>query len=96
MPRAALDLENVYAYIFYELEAPAAAHSLMQKIENSFMRLQDWPKSCPMCQDDILHQKGYRKLLVDNYIALYTVDNTAKTVTIIRVVHGRQEYAGFV
>jgi len=96
MPRAVIDLENIFNYISMELSAPQAAHKLMQKIEDSFMRLQDFPESCPMCQDDLLRQKGYRKLVVNNYIALYLVDINARTVTIMRVVHGRQEYSAFV
>jgi len=95
MPRAAADLENIYEYISRELAAPTAANNLMNKMDASFLRLRDMPESCPMCQDDILFQKGYRKLVVNNYIALYTVDNNAKTVTVMRVFHGRQAYASF-
>ena len=96
MPRAAVDLDSIFEYISNELAAPVAAHNLMEKIEASFLRLQDMPESCPACQDDILKQKGYRKLVVKNYIALYTVNHADKTVTVMRVVHGRQEYAPYV
>ena len=96
MPRAAIDLDSIYNYISFELAAPAAAHNLMLKIEQSFMRLQDFPESCPICQDEMLRQRGYRKMVVNHYIALYTVDSSAKSVTVMRVVHGRQDYAGFV
>jgi addiction module RelE/StbE family toxin len=96
MPRAAVDLDNIYEYISNELSAPVAAHNLMQKIEESFMLLRDFPEMCPMCEDEILRQKGYRKLVVNSYIALYTADKVAKAVTVMRVVHGRQEYSAFV
>jgi addiction module RelE/StbE family toxin len=96
MPRAADDLRNIYEYIAHELSAPKAAHSLMTQLESSFMRLRELPESCPMCQDDTLFQKGYRKLTVDNFIALYKTNKQEKTVTVMRVVHGRQEYARFV
>ena len=96
MPRAVSDLENIYDYIEQEHDAPAAAQKLMVKIENSFMRLRDMPESCPPCQDKILFQKGYRMLVIAGYIALYTVDNIKKTVTVMRVVHGRQDYTRFV
>jgi addiction module RelE/StbE family toxin len=96
MPRAAVDLDNIYEYISKELSAPMAAHNLMQKVEDAFLLLRDFPEMCPLCEDEILQQKGYRKLVVNNYIALYTVDNSAKAVTVMRVVHGRQEYSAFV
>ena len=96
MPRAADDLTSIYDYISRELSAPAAAHNLMGGIEAAFLRLQKYPESSPVCQDDVLQRKGYRKLHVNHYIALYTVDHTAKTVTVMRVIHGRQNYARFV
>ena len=96
MPRAVVDLDNIYGYIAGELSAPKAARELMEKIESSFMRLRTMPASCPECQDDILRQKGYRKLVVNNYIALYMVSHPEKTVTVMRVVHGRREYSAFV
>jgi len=96
MPRAALDLDSIYGYIANELAAPIAAHNLMEKIETSFFRLQEMLESCPECQDDILKQKRYRKLVVNNYIALYTIDYVAKIITVMRVVNGRQEYSVFV
>ena len=96
MPRAENDIINIFEYLSQELSVPAAAHGQMRDIENAFLRLQDFPESSPVCQDSILRRKGYRKLLVNNYIALYTVDNAERTVTIMRVVHGRQNYARFV
>ncbi len=96
MPRAAIDMDNIYGYISQELSAPAAAQKLMEKIETSLMSLCDMPERCPVCRDSILQQKGYRKLIVGNYVALFIVDNKAKTVTIMRVFHGRQDYTNYV
>ena len=96
MPRAAADLDSIYEYISQELTAPMAAQSLMQKVEDSFMRLRDFPETGSICQDELLQRKGYRKLVVNKYIGLYTVNHVEKTVIIMRVVHSRQNYASFV
>jgi len=96
MPVAANDLRGIYEYISQELSAPLAAHNLMEKVEKSFLFLREMPESCPRCQNGVLYQKGLRKLLVGNYIALYTIDKISKTVLVMRVVHGRQEYSTMV
>ena len=95
MPRAAIDLDSIFAYISNELSSPKAAQNLMLKVHNSFMRLRDVPESCPLCQDEILLAKGYRKLVVNNYIALYTVNHETRAVVVMRVFHGRQDYASY-
>ena len=95
MPRAAADLDSIFTYITDELSSPKAAQNLMLKIENSFMRLRDMPESCPLCQDEILFAKGYRKLVVSNYVALYTVNHETRAVVVMRVFHGRQDYASY-
>lgn len=40
----------------------------------------------------ILIIKGYRKLIIDNYILFYLVDEENKQVTIMRVLYGKQKY----
>ena len=37
------------------------------------------------------HQ-DYRKMVVDNYVVAYVIDEEAKQVLIIRVVHGKRDY----
>jgi len=56
------------------------------------MRLKDFPFSCSYVDGAFLKRKGYRKLIVDNYIAFYLVDEEEKQVVIMRVLYGRQKY----
>ncbi len=91
-PKANDDLDEIYSYIAGELYSADAADNLMYKIETSIMRLVDFPFSCSFVHDDILKEKGYRKLVIDNYIAFYIVDETEKQVVIMRVLYGRQKY----
>ncbi|MFZ3578031.1 type II toxin-antitoxin system RelE/ParE family toxin [Virgibacillus sp. DJP39] len=66
--------------------------TIMEKIETSIMRLKDFPFSCSLVTDEILKDKGYRKLIVENYIALYLVRKVEKQVIVMRVPHGGQNY----
>ena len=60
------------------------------------MRLSEFPLSCSFVEDKILENKGYRKLIVDNYIAFYIVNEQKKEVVIMRVLYGRQKYDNYI
>lgn len=77
-PAAKEDLEKIYGYITNELYNESAAKNLLDKIEESFMRLKDFPFSCNFVADEFLKNKGYRKLIIDNYIGFYIVDEVKK------------------
>ncbi|MEQ6376339.1 type II toxin-antitoxin system RelE/ParE family toxin [Bacillaceae bacterium S4-13-56] len=91
-PKAFEDLDEIYSYISTDLYNEGAADNLMEKIEMSIMRLKDFPFSCSFVTDEILKDKGYRKLIVENYIALYLVREEEKQVVVMRVLYGGQKY----
>ena len=49
------------------------------------------PERCPRPRDLALAAKGYRCLLVKNYLVFYVVDRD--TVQIRRVLYGRRDYS---
>ncbi len=91
-PKAREDLDKIYSYITGELYAPEAANSLLEKIEAGIMRLSDFPFACSHVEDEFLRGKGYRKLIIDNYIAFYIVTEEEKQVVVMRVLYGRRKY----
>ena len=93
-PIASEDLEKIYRYISNELYAEGAAANLLEKIKQSIIRLKEYPFSCNYVEDEFLKMKGYRKLIVENYIAFYLVDEANEQVTIMRVLYVRQKYQG--
>ncbi len=62
------------------------------KIENSIMLLRSFPYSCSFVLDDLMRSKGYRKLIVNNYIVFYLVNEIEKQVVIMRILYGAQNY----
>jgi plasmid stabilization system protein ParE len=42
---------------------------------------------------ETLNKKGCRKLIIDNYIAFYLINDEDRTVTIMCVIYGRRNYA---
>jgi len=96
VPKAFEDLDDIYSYITHELYNERTADNLMKKIETSIMRLKDFPFSCSFVKDEILKEKGYRKLVIENYIAFYLVREKGKQVVIMRVLFAGQKYQDFI
>jgi toxin ParE1/3/4 len=91
-PKAADDLDNIYRYISEELFAASAATNILERIEKEIIRLKEFPFSCNHVADEFLRNKGYRKLIVDNYIVFYLIEEEKDQVIIMRVLYGKQNY----
>lgn len=85
------ELNEIYEYISTQLLEQAIANKLMNKIEQKVLRLKDNPYSCAEIHIKP-HNESYRKLVVDNYIVLYGVDEKYKQVIIYRVIYGKMDY----
>lgn len=91
-PMAADDLGNIYRYISEELFTASAATNILKRIEKEIIRLKEFPFSCNYVADEFLRNKGYRKLIVDNYIVFYLTKEEKDQVIIMRVLYGKQNY----
>ena len=69
-----------------------AAIKLLNKINEKFDSIASFPKSSPLLNNDYVTNKNIRKLLIDNYIAFYEVDDINKEIKIIRIIYGMQNY----
>ena len=56
------------------------------------MRLKDFPYSCSFVLDEPLKSRGYRRLIVDNYIVFYLVNEMEKQVVVMRILYGAQNF----
>lgn len=91
-PKAFEDLDEIYGYIANDLYNEDAAGILMEKIETNIMRLKYYPFSCSYVSERLLKEKGYRKLIVDNYIVFHLVKEAENEVLIMRVLYAKQKY----
>jgi len=90
------DLDEIFLYISENLHAPMAANNLMDEIENSIKSLCLFPYKSPLSIDIMLIQKGYRKLIIENYIALYLIDEDNKQIIIARIFYGAMDYGKYI
>ncbi|UMZ74524.1 type II toxin-antitoxin system RelE/ParE family toxin [Natranaerofaba carboxydovora] len=91
-PAAYADLDNIYKYIVNDLYNRPAAENLIDKIEEAFLRLREFPFFCNLVEDEILKNKGYRKLIIENYVGFYIINEEKNEVIIMRVLYSKQKY----
>lgn len=91
-PAAREDLDEIYEYISDCLFNPRAAADVIGEIETSLLSLRNFPFRCESSQNEILRLRGYRKLTVQNYVALYIVEQVSKSVIVMRIFHGSMDY----
>lgn len=90
------DLEESLEYIANTLDNERAAFNLLKIVKEKIAALQDFPEMYRFCDDERLRQKEIRKMLVKNYLVLYTVDYKNKAINVLRFVYAKRDYAKFV
>ena len=84
-PRAYRDIEEIYTYISEEKLSPEIAEKLTCRIWNRLRSLQVFPYAHQERLVGRYAGKGYRQLMIDNYIAIYRIDEKQKTVFVITI-----------
>ncbi len=70
--------------------SPSAALRYYDKLTEEIASLSTMPERCPRPRDLALAAKGYRYLIVENYLIFYVVSEG--TVQIRRILYGRRDY----
>ena len=86
------DLMNAADYIEFTLLNPQAADDLLDKAEEVIGDLASLPQRNKLIEDPVLKAWGIRFILVNNYIAFYTIAEETKTVHILRFVYGKRNW----
>lgn len=87
------DTSGIAKYIAHELKNPQAAVSFLDDVDESYCRVVANPRLYALCNDARLERMGYRKIVIKNYLILYRIDEGNKTVYIVRIVYGGQNYS---
>ena len=85
LPVARKDMIEIVRYISRELQNPDAADRLAVELVNA-------AESAPAYQPIRSLKHEYRKILVQNYLMFYWVDEEERLVTVARVVYAKRDY----
>ena len=91
-PLAYEDMDEIDDYISVTLGNLEAAEKLLSKIEQELQHLTRYPRIGAQPRDTFLASKGYRKLVVENYLVFYILHDTEHEVVVMRVLYGAREY----
>ena len=75
LKRAQADLLEIVAYI--RRDSPAAGDRWLQQVDRSLSRLSAFPRSGAVPKDRRLAAKGYRVVVVGDYLAFYLIKGRA-------------------
>lgn len=84
-PRAIRELDSIYDYIAKEKLAPENARGQIEKIKKAVLNLSTFPQSHQERNEGRYAEKGYRQLLIDNYLAIFRIDETHRTVYVVTI-----------
>lgn len=90
------ELSQIVNYISNHLDNPKAAYDFLDKVEEYYCRLIDNPRIYQLCDHKDFSEKGYRKAVIKNYVLIYRIDEDKKTVFILHILYGRQDYYSFI
>ena len=93
LPVAQRDMVEIVRYISGELQNPAAADRLAMELVNAAESILTFPYALPAYQPIRPLKREYRKILVQNFLMLYWVDEEKKLVTVARVVYAKRDVA---
>ena len=83
------DLTEIVDYIADE--NPAAALKVVIRIEKNILKLENFPLIGVVPRIRRLARKGYRILIVDDYLVFYAIVNS-EMIEIRRVLSGKRDY----
>ena len=84
-PKAIRELDSIYEYITNEKLAPENAKGQIDRIKKTILNLDTLPQSHQSRNEGRYAEKGYRQLLIDNYIAIFRIDEIDKIVYVVTV-----------
>jgi len=81
-------LEDIFDYI--AKDRSTATVSLLDKLDQTISQLADHPELGVVPKDDRLKRRGYRMLIIENYLVFYVIK--FETIQIRRIIHGARKY----
>ncbi len=95
-PIARREINKIYDYILEELYAEKAAKQLIQKVEETIQELKYSPKIYVRIDKLDEVKRRYRRIVIRNFVILYTVDEESKTVYIAHMYYSGRNYLDLV
>lgn len=84
-PKAIRELDSIYDYIAKDKLAPENAKGQVDRIKKAILSLDTFPMSHQERNEGRYAGKGYRQIPIDNYIAIFRIDEARKIVFVTTI-----------
>ncbi len=86
------EFEEICDYISNKLKNIDASNRLKEKVIYNVLLLENSPKMCTEIEKINRTERQYRRMLVNNYVILYTIDEPEKIVYVAHIYYGGRNY----
>ena len=86
------EIDEIYEYISEKLVAENSAKKKKKKMRDAIMDLSESPNLYMKIEKKDKLKREYRRIVIDNFVVLYTVDESNKKVYIAHMYYGRRDY----
>lgn len=88
------EIDDICDYISINLKAVDAANRLREKVIYNILLLERTPRMFAEIDKIDKTERQYRRIVVNNYVILYTIDDKNKTIYIAHIYYGGRNYIG--
>lgn len=86
------DIMRAMDYIEFNLKNPDAADNLVDAVTEKVASLSYLPQKFRLVDDPVLASWGVRFIVINNYIAFYTIDEAKKMVYVVRFLYQKSNW----
>lgn len=86
------EFEEISDYISNKLKNIEASNRLREKVIYNVLLLENSPRMCTEIEKLDRVERQYRRMVVNNYVILYTIDELEKVVYIAHIYYGKRNY----
>jgi len=86
------DIMRAVDYIEFTLKNPDAADNLLDVATEQINALSNLPQKFRLVDDAVLASWGIRFIIINNYLAFYTIDEERQTVIVVRFLYQKSNW----
>ena len=86
------DILRAADHIEFNLKNPTAADHLLDAATEQINSLSDMPEKYHLVDDPVLASWKIRFIIVNNYLAFYTIDKEKQTVIVVRFLYQKSNW----
>ena len=89
--QALSQMGEIVDYISHVLCAPEAAYNLLERLEKEITDLSEMPGKFRLIDEEPWKSEGVRKLVVNNFIVYYWIDEENTRVQVFAVIYEKRD-----